>query len=201
VKTEQIISRAPVDSGEELYTALNGIPQMEAETMDTELPGEVKGDLDGRIHYRGDVEMTAIAGDVTAVRNEASEIYWLTDGEDSYWMDEKGELHEGENHRVEQLHQLGQELLEPEPEEQEFVIAGQQPGLFTSGPLQYIPKPRREKLREKVENSEEIDMTEYAEGLNEDVDETAESMARELNKKLRRKPEYEPRKRNGTLLR
>lgn len=198
--TNQIISQAPVESGEELYSQLNSIPEMEAEKIETVLPGEVKADIDGRIHYKGDIEITAITGDVTAARNEASKIYWMTDGQNTYWMDENGELHEGANHRVEELHRIGEQILEPR-EEKEFVIQGQQPGLFTSGPLQRIPKARRETLRKQVENEEEIDMTEYAEGLNEDVDETAESMARELNKILRRKPEYEKRERNGTRLR
>lgn len=197
---DEIISDAPVSSGEELYSTLNSISGMDAESLETDLPGEVKADTDGRIHYQGPIEITAITGEVTAARNEASEVYWLTDGKTSYWMDEKGGLHEGHNHRVEEIHRLGQEILEP-GEEKEFVVEGQQPGLFTSGPLQYIPKSCRETLRQQIENEEEIDMTQYAVGLNEDLDETAESMARELNKVLRRKPEYEKRERKGTQLR
>lgn len=200
METEEILSRTPVSSGEELYSTLNSVAGIDAETVDTDLSGEVKANSDGRMLYQGTTHMTAVAGEVTVLRNEASEIYWLTDGENTYWID-NGELKAGENHRAEQLHRIGQKILEPETEEQGFVIPGQQPGLFTSGPLQYIPEKRREQLRQEIEEEKEIDMMQYSGNLNEDPQETAESMARELNKVLRRKPGYEPRERNGTLLR
>lgn len=197
---EEIISRASVNSGEELYSTLNRVPGIDAGVIETNLPGNLKANSEGLMYYQGEVEISAVAGEVTAARNEASEIYWCTDGENTYWM-EDGELREAGNHRVEELHRVGQQILEPETDEQEFFIEGQQPGLFTSGPLQIIPEGRRGKLRQQIEDQEEIDMMQYSGNLGEDPRETAESMARELNKKLRRKPGYQQRRRNGTVLR
>lgn len=200
VNTEEIISKTPANSGEELYSTLNHIPDAETETVETDLPGELKANTEGLIHYQGPVEITAIAGEITAARAETSEVYWLTDGQNSYWIDEQGELRQGDNHRIEEIHRLGQKILEPEEKDEELNLMNPKPGLLTSGPLQYIPQHKRQKLRKRVEQRQQIDMMEYAEGLNEETGETAESMARELNKVLRRKPEYEPRNRKGTQL-
>ena len=198
---QNLFSKARVKSGEELYSKLNEAPGESAEVIETGLPGELNINPEGLLHYQGPVEISAFVGEVTVARNEGSEVYWMTDGSTNYWLDNEGEFRLGDNHRLQQLHKIGKQVLEPqENKEDDLSIEGQQPGLFTSGPLQYIPNKRREKLRSEIENSSDIDMMEYARNLNEDPQETAESMARELNKKLRRGSQYEPRKRKGTKL-
>ena len=198
---QDLLSKTRVESGEELYSKLNEAPGKEAESIDTGLPGDLTMNPEGLMHYEGPVEMSAFVGEVTVARNEGSQVYWMTDGENNYWLDNDGEFRSGDNHRLQQLHKIGKQVLEPQGDREDFLrIEGQQPGLFTSGPLQYIPDGRREKLRLELESNADIDMMEYAGNLDDDAQETAESMARELNKKLRRDSQYESRKRKGTKL-
>ena len=197
---EEILSDARVNSEADLYSKLDEASGAKSETVETELPGEVNISPEGLLHYQGTVEISAVAGEVTVARNEDSEIYWMTDGDITYWVDSDGGINKGDDYRLEQLHRLGNKVLEPEGQKDELRIEGQQPGIFTSGPLQHIPKQRRGELRRELEKGREIDMVKYTKGLNEDSYETAESMARELNKKLRRASEFEGRAREETIL-
>ena len=127
---EKALSETPLESAEELYSALNHaayagkdyretdlerIESVEAGEMLADLPGEVKASSEGLIYYQGEIELTAIAGDVTAARNEDTDIYWLTDGEETYWIKETG-LEQTDNYIVEQLHVLGQQILQSDEE-------------------------------------------------------------------------------------
>lgn len=204
--TEEIISNVRAESEEELYSKLNQARNLTDPLVQTKLPGDTYISSTGLLNYDGEVQMTAVIGDITVARDEITGTYWFTEGDTSYWLnDDDGKVEPGENHRVEQLHRIGNQILEPvreqEKQKNELRIEGQQPGLFTSGPLQYIPNARRDELRREIESADEIDMREYAKGLNEDPYETAESMARELSGKLRRTSNFDERDREGTVLR